>query len=132
LVNKLLSFKICPICAGVFLTWIWLLIGMKLNLLLTTNYQLLTAILMGGTVVGSTFKLEQFIKPKFILIWKTIFVILGFLAVYGLLSSAWIVFIIALVLAVLTTLVFKIKKGSEKKPESEQTRILEEKMKNCC
>ena len=83
-------------------------------------------------MVGSTFKLEQFIKPKFILIWKTIFVILGFLAVYGLLSSAWIVFIIALVLAVLTTLVFKIKKGSEKKPESEQTRILEEKMKNCC
>jgi len=90
------------------------------------------AILMGGTVVGSTFKLEQFIKPKFILIWKTIYVVLGFLAVYSLLSSIWIVFVIALALVILATLVFKIKKGGEKKPESEQTRILEEKMKKCC
>ena len=56
--NKLLPFSICPICAGVFLTWIWMFVGISLGELSLANYQLPTTMLMGGTVVGLTFKLE--------------------------------------------------------------------------
>ncbi|OGI66227.1 hypothetical protein A3A95_02190 [Candidatus Nomurabacteria bacterium RIFCSPLOWO2_01_FULL_39_18] len=58
-VNKKLSIKICPICAGVSLTWLWMLLGMGYGLLSVEKYQLVTAVLMGGSVVGITNKLEE-------------------------------------------------------------------------
>lgn len=59
LANRKLSVKICPICAGVLLTWLWMLFGMGYGLLSIEKYQLITAILMGGSVVGITNKLEE-------------------------------------------------------------------------
>jgi len=58
-INKKLSIKICPICAGVSLTWFWMLFGIGYGLLSIDKYQLITAILMGGSVVGITNKLEE-------------------------------------------------------------------------
>ena len=52
LVNKKLPIQVCPVCAGVFLTWLWMFIGMSLGKLLIANYQLPVSVLMGGTVVG--------------------------------------------------------------------------------
>lgn len=57
--NKKLPFQICPICAGVSLTWLWMLFGMGYGLLSVEKYQLVTAILMGGSVVGITNKVEE-------------------------------------------------------------------------
>ena len=57
--NKILPIKICPICAGVSMTWLWMLLGMGYGLLSIEKYQLITAILMGGSVVGITNKLEE-------------------------------------------------------------------------
>lgn len=57
--NKILLIKICPICAGVSLTWLWMLLGMGYGLLSIEKYQLITAILMGGSVVGITNKIEE-------------------------------------------------------------------------
>lgn len=57
--NKKLPVKICPICAGVSLTWLWMLLGMGYGLLPIEKYQLVTAILMGGSVVGITDKLGE-------------------------------------------------------------------------
>jgi hypothetical protein len=59
LINKKLPIKICPICAGVSLTWLWMLLGMGYGMLSIEKYQLVTAILMGGSVVGITNKLEE-------------------------------------------------------------------------
>lgn len=135
LINKKLKFKICPICAGVSLTWLWLLTGIKLNLLNSADYQLLVAILMGGTVVGLMFKLEQFIKLKFVLIWKTLFVVLGFMVVHSLISSDWVVFLVSAILIVIVTFIFKVSKLSlenKKLDDISSTKKLEEKMKNCC
>jgi len=132
LLRKYLSLKICPICVGVALTWIWLLVGMKLNLLSTVNYQLPVAILMGGTVVGLMSKLEQFVNQKFILIWKTIFVASGFSAVYGLINTDWTMFAVGAILAVVVTFVLKTRGVEPEKQESEQVKKLKEKMKNCC
>src|SRR3989344_8267180 len=128
--KKVLPFNVCPICAGVFLTWLWMLVGMFLGLLSTENYQLITAVLMGGTVVGLMSKLEQFIKPKFVLIWKALFVALGFVAVYSLISVDWIIFLVGVILAVAFTFAFKIPKVRQENQESEKRKELEEKMKN--
>ncbi len=57
--NKVLPIKICPVCAGVTLTWFWMLFGMGYGLLSIEKYQFVTAILMGGSVVGITNKLEE-------------------------------------------------------------------------
>ena len=87
---------------------------------------------MGGTVVGLMSKLEQFIKPKFVLIWKALFVALGFVAVYSLISVDWIIFLVGVILAVAFTFAFKIPKVRQENQESEKRKELEEKMKNCC
>ena len=63
LLNKVLPIKICPICAGVSLTWLWMLLGMGYGFLSVEKYQIVIAILMGGSVVGITNKLEE--KYKF-------------------------------------------------------------------
>ena len=137
LAQKIFPFEICPICAGVSLTWLWLLVGMRLNLLLIVDYQLITAILMGGTAVGLMSKLEKVIKPKFLLFWKTFFVVLCFIAVYSLISADWILFSVSTVLAVTSTFVFKTKNTSLEQQElndGESTHIkqIDEQMKNCC
>jgi len=51
-VNKLLPFKICPICAGVMLTWLSLFFGMYFGLLSVSHYEIPTAILMGASIGG--------------------------------------------------------------------------------
>ena len=50
--NKKLPFQICPICAGVALTWVWLLADMYFGLLSVDQYELITAILMGASIGG--------------------------------------------------------------------------------
>ena len=132
LLRKYLKFKICPICAGVALTWLWLLMGIISNQLPAASYQLLIAVLMGGTVVGAMFKLEKFIKPDFILLWKTIFVISGFLAAYSLINTDWAMFAIGVILAVVITLFLKTRGVGQEKQELKKTKELEEKMRNCC
>lgn len=57
--NKILPIKICPICAGVSLTWLWMLLGMGYGLLSVEKYQFIAAILMGGSVIGIVNKLEE-------------------------------------------------------------------------
>ena len=131
-VNKILTTKICPICAGVFLTWLWFLIGMKLNLLSIIDYQLITAVIMGGTVVGLMSKLEKQIETKFILIWKTIFVVSGFTAVYNLLFADWALFLAGVIAAVACIFIFKVSKINKGSIKPQRTKELEKQMKNCC
>lgn len=129
LIRKFFKLKICPICAGVFLTWLWLLIGLKLGWLDTSRYQLVAAILMGGTVVGLMTKLEPLMNTGAVLFWKTIFVSLGFLVVYGLIISNWLLFAVSAGLAVIATFIFKARKNQIQPKEANE---LEKKMKNCC
>ena len=129
LVNKKLPIQVCPVCAGVFLTWLWMFIGMSLGKLLIANYQLPVSVLMGGTVVGLMSKLEQFINLKFVLIWKMIFVVSGFTAVYSLITDQWGIFAIGVIVDIVVTLIFKTY-GAEK--ENLNLKELKEKIKNCC
>ncbi len=130
--NKILSIKICSICAGVTLTWLGMFFGMFFGKLSVALYQVPTAILAGGTVVGLMSKLEEFIKEKFILIWKTIFVVSGFTAVYSLIAQEWKILALCVIIDMVATFLFKTDKLGQENKESEQVKKLKEKMENCC
>ena len=65
MINKKSPIQICPPCAGVTLTWLWMLFGMWFGLLSVSRYELLTAILMGASIGGIVTELKKmFAKLK--------------------------------------------------------------------
>ncbi len=125
LANKVLPFQACPVCAGTFLTWLWLVVahflGYEINLVIP-------ALLMGGTVVGVMYKLEK----KFsglpagrLLLWKVVFVPAGFAAAYGVLEQLWTAVLLVLAFIFLLSLALLSSHG-------ESTGGLEKKLKDCC
>lgn len=62
--NKIFTLKVCPICAGVTLTWLWMLFGMWFGFLSVPGYELITAILMGASIGGIVTELKK-LFPKF-------------------------------------------------------------------
>src|SRR3990167_9616430 len=64
-INKKLPIKICPICAGVSLTWLWMLGGMWLGLLSVSRYEFLAAILIGASIGGIVTEIKKmFLKLR--------------------------------------------------------------------
>lgn len=125
LANKVLPFQVCPVCAGTFLTWVWLVsahfLGYEINLVIP-------ALLMGGTVVGVMYKLEK----KFsnlpagrLLLWKVVFVPAGFVAAYGVLEQLWTAVLLVLAFVFLLSLALLSLRG-------ESASGLEKKMEDCC
>lgn len=130
-VNKALPFAICPICAGVFLTWVGLVgvyfLGYTIDLLVP-------AILMGGSVVGTTYQLEKKFNGQSQgarMFWKVLFMPAGFVAVYAVLEQLWTVLLLAVVFLVVVATWFLFARS---KPDSgeQTTGDLEKKMKDCC
>ena len=132
ILGRISPIKVCPICAGVSLTWLWLLVGLSLERLPIIDYQLPTVLLMGGTVVGLAFKLESLINPSFLLVWKAAFIILGFAGAYSLIINQWLYFFLFLFGAAVTVLLFKNRGLENRSSENESAKQLEEKMKHCC
>lgn len=125
LVNKVLSLAVCPICAGTFLTWVWLVgahfLGYEINLAVP-------ALLMGGTVVGVMYKLEKKfsdLPSARLLLWKILFVPAGFAAAYAVLEQMWIAFFLAIGFLLLLSLALL-------SPRAESAGALEKKMEDCC
>ncbi len=140
LLNKALPFKVCPICAGVSLTWVLLTAGVLTGKLLITNYYLLITMLMGGTVVGIAFQGEKRFKwaEENILRFKALVVVIGFILVYlALTNLSWVgLGIEIIILAALVYLFFvsQPREGNEKSDLRPREKVseLEEKMKECC
>ncbi|MDP2664447.1 MAG: hypothetical protein Q8O97_00530 [bacterium] len=80
LVGKVLPFKVCPICAGVSGTWLWMLVALFLG------YEIdlvIAAMLLGGSVVGIAYQLEKRLPAGHSpLLWKALFVPAGFVVAY--------------------------------------------------
>ncbi len=127
LANRVLVFRVCPICAGVAGTWLWLVVAHVLG------YQIdlvVPALLMGGSVVGITYQLEKKLplgRPA--LLWKTLFIPAGFIGTYGLLTQWWGVFLVSLAFLALVVFLFF---SPHKKSQNRVVEELEKKMKNCC
>lgn len=127
--RKFRVIKICPICAGVTSTWLWILAGMYVGLLDAESWQLVAAIAMGGSVVGAAYRLEKHLAPhRSSLLWKTLFIPAGFAAAYFLLQFHMPAFIAGAVGIGIIALVF-LHWGNGKSPA---TKELEEKLKQCC
>jgi hypothetical protein len=63
--NKILPVKVCSICAGVTLTWLWMFSGMWLGLLSVSRYEFITAVLMGASIGGIVTELKKiFLKLR--------------------------------------------------------------------
>lgn len=62
-INKKLPMQICSVCAGVTLTWAWLLSAMWLGYLPSSRYEFIVAILMGASIGGIVTELKK-IFPK--------------------------------------------------------------------
>lgn len=136
LFNKATSVNVCPICAGVSLTWIFSLIGQFAGLLSTADWELPTAILIGGSVVGIAYRLEdKLYVGASKLIWKTIFIPLGFFLAYGLVQFNLPGVVMASLLLCVVVVCFRARGSgvSQKKArDSGAAGELMEKMKDCC
>lgn len=129
--NRILPFTVCPMCAGVFLTWMGLVgahfMGYQVALVVP-------ALLMGGSVVGITYQLEKKFKNSSVgalLFWKVLFIPAGFIAAYAILEQLWIVFLSAIAFLFLMSLVFLSSRGTTD-PHEKSADGLEKKMKDCC
>ena len=132
ILGKFSPIKICPVCAGVSLTWLWLLVGLFLGQLPTADYQLPAALLIGGTVVGLAFKLESLVNPRWLMIWKTVFIALGFAGAYSLIRNQWLYFFLFLIGAFVTSLIFKNYVSENQANKNENPKQLKKKLKHCC
>ena len=126
--NKLSYLKLCPICAGVSGTWIMFIalkfMGYEVN-------PVILALLLGGSVVGFSYKADKFVGSKKIMAWKLAFIPVGFLAAYDLVYFSPRIFIWLAVLAVIVYM-FIFYKAKTREKEKDNIKNLEEKMKNCC
>ncbi len=137
LLNKALPFKVCPICVGVSGTWFLATAGILSGFLSPITYQLIIAVLMGGTVVGTAYQGEKVFDwaAENIFKFRVPVIIIGFiLAFLALANLSWFTLVLeALVLAIVTYLYFVAPYGRGKsRSDSIQVKKLEEEMKNCC
>lgn len=130
LANRVRAFRVCPICAGVAGTWLWMLAARLLG------YQidpLVLAMLMGASVVGIAYQVEKRLpSSRSPLLWKTLFIPAGFVAAYSAISAWWAVFAIMTILLVILTLKFMEESHSRGVKSDTTVKELEKKMKNCC
>lgn len=149
LFNRVLPFKICPICAGVSGTWLWILAGIYLGLLDARSWSLVATIGMGGSVVGIAYQIEKRLPShRSPLLWKTLFIPTGFIAAYSVISLAvspsnpswWTAFIMTTTILIILVLRFSGQPqhsadqlNKTARPErNRRVEELEKKMKNCC
>lgn len=127
--QRLTSAALCPICLGVGGTWAWMLVARALGLAVDPT---MLAILMGGSVAGVAYLIEKRLPPqRSALLWKTIFIPLGFVAAYALAVSLWAVLAASVTALTLLTAYF-LHSSDAAAGQSEQINALTEKMKNCC
>ena len=128
LVDKVLSFKVCPICAGVSGTWLWMLAASFLGYEID---RVIVAMLLGGSVVGIAYQSEKRLPAgKSALLWKALFIPVGFVVAYSLVVSQWSMMAVSLGIAGMLAWMFL--KGSGTQRPNEKVQELKKNMENCC
>lgn len=124
--RQITRLKICPFCAGVAGTWIWMLAAHYAGY--STDVTIIS-MLMGGSVVGISYLLDVYSAHS--LLRRTIFIIAGFGAVYALINYLWIWFFVSAATAGISAISISGKVRTSAKNEGRAAE-LEAKMKNCC
>ncbi len=134
--NKILLFRVCPACAGISLAWFFISFAVWLGWLPFSEYQLVIAVLMGGTAVGIASQAEKKF-PDFvdnIFLFKIPIIFGGFLLAYWSLSRITLgsLFGEAVVLTI-AAYIFFIRKGKINNFKASKTiKKLEKEMEKCC
>ncbi|MEK7437530.1 MAG: hypothetical protein AAB150_11650 [Pseudomonadota bacterium] len=127
--SRLLRIPLCPICTGVTGTWAWMLIARHYGVAVDAA---MLSTLLGGSVVGISYQLEKRLaRGRSALLWKTLFIPIGFAAAYALVLAQWIMLAAALLALLLLMAYFLWPQGGATPPSS-AVQDLESKMKNCC
>ncbi len=122
---------LCAICAGVFLTWTWLLVAMFIGYSIDVR---IPAILMGGSIVGIAYQAGRFLPiTRSELLWKALFIPVGFALVFTVLDRAWSMMSITL-LAIASIVIWFFIPWITPLRSAHVGRVesLKEKMKQCC
>ncbi|MBI4261948.1 hypothetical protein HY624_00290 [Candidatus Uhrbacteria bacterium] len=128
--RRFISFPVCPICVGVSSTWIVLLGLLFSGFAIDTR---VLAILMGGSIVGIAYKAEpHLVANQSPMLWKSLFIPIGFLLVYGVIDRAWSILGISAAVIAGIALWFFLPRTIHEDQRSTRTKSIEEKMKNCC
>lgn len=138
LLNKISPFKVCPICVGVSLTWLWMLVGILFGWLSVISYQLLVAVLMGSSVAGIAYQGEKKFgwdeEKAFYL--KALFIVVGITFVYLVLNNLNFstLILLLLVLGIVFYFYFIKKHNIQSKTKaSEKIKALKKKIiEECC
>jgi succinate dehydrogenase hydrophobic anchor subunit len=89
------------------------------------------AILLGGSVAGIAYQVEKRLpQARSALLWKTLFIPVGFVAAYGLAAAQWALLAVTGVALVLLAAFFLLPAGASEK--SQTVEELKEKMRKCC
>ncbi|MBI2409628.1 hypothetical protein HYV30_01125 [Candidatus Kaiserbacteria bacterium] len=123
-VNRISSFPICPICAGVAGTWLAMLALRFAGYAVPVT---LMAMLIGGSVVGIAYQLERRVsKPR---LFKALAIPAGFVAGYGIVAEEWLLAFLAGLAAILITGIFLEKSSS---PAAKKRGQLLRELADCC
>ncbi len=124
---------LCPLCIGVAGTWLWLLGAHFAGFALDPR---ILAILLGGSVVGLASqgeKVNSHRSETFRLVWKTLFVTIGFATAWFVTAQAWSGVAAGLVtLGMMTLLPWVGRSAPAPTDRSGQVERLKEQMKSCC
>lgn len=124
---------ICPVCAGVTGTWLWIVAGMYFGWLDAEGWQMIAAIAMGGSVVGIAYQMEKRLSLRCSpMLWKMLFISTGFVLVYSILLWWWAGFAVSFSLCVVWLLSCIKKSQQDSARDSAAVKMLEDKMKNNC
>jgi len=130
ILNKFAPFKICSICAGVSGTWLWLITAIFLDYQIDAIFP---AVLMGGSVVGITYQIERKLPlQKSPILFKMLFIPSGFIAVYSMLLSQYLIFLVTIIFLIALSFLFLKIPNKNTDKDGGKIEELEKNLKNCC
>lgn len=137
-IKGILGRKICAICAAVSLTWLGLLLFWLFGFMIDS---LIIGILMGGSVVGVMYVVEEYFKKnnlrRFWLL-RILIITLGFGLVYFLLIKEWFIILLLVFLGLIflpTAALIAKKDGGKEGGEEIKKKAsvdLEKLLEDCC
>ena len=143
-VTKKIKVFYCAICYAVSLTWLWLLALLVLGFKYDTK---ILAVLLGMSVVGIMYQLEDYFKKKDIKrfwLFRIVLINAGILLIYGVLFVSFVIFLIGLAGVLILLLLFfylaarrrgtaeRIRETITSKQKGKALKDLEDRLENCC
>jgi len=128
-VGRATGMRLCPICAGVGGTWLWMVVARHFGVAPDPT---VLPILLGGSVAGTAALLEKRLpRGRSALAWKTSAIPVGFVAAYGLAAPDWSLFAAGLGAALVVGAVF-FRPTSGGAADAAAVSDLERRLKDCC